>query len=431
MNIRHVFLDEDEYGIGNKLEDFEFLQYLGGCHLKYFAKVKSKINQQIYVMEIVKNISEEKYIDIESKINLIKLLDHDNIMKYYSSFVEGNNYYLLMEYAENGNLKKYYKIHKLLNQKIPEEKLVDIYFQSKSGIKYLHDIGFIHRNVNLSSIYISKDGKIKIGGFEYLIKLGNTNDKISEQKIKNLYNCPNILNGNQYGIETDIYSLECIFSQLRNFQTKNIILKENDEYKIIPQYECNNSKYPINGNIKQFEEYILQSHKEILNLYQNNINQNSNIKVAYISIFDIFSRYILNNVENKNILFNNLNKPVTNSIFMHKNPMIEINDYNINYLRKTIHQNEKSFSKFCEIPIFALIKFLIKKIHIENNEYHNDYTELLFVKNNESRTDEKNSENEFNKIFGENFKSLISSDKGFYGIYKIERTCLVCREKSF
>jgi len=64
-------------------------------------------------MKIIPNIKLEKYKRIEKKLYILRLLDHPNILKYYSSFIHNNNYYIVMEYAESGNLKNYIKLHKI------------------------------------------------------------------------------------------------------------------------------------------------------------------------------------------------------------------------------------------------------------------------------------------------------------------------------
>lgn len=419
MDKRHIFEDEDENFIGNKLEDFEILQYLGGNHSVYLAKVKSKIDHQIYAMKIITDIKENKYKDIENKINMIKLLDHQNIMKYFSSFVENNNYHLLMEYAENGNLKSYFKIHKILKRKIPEEKLIDIYYQAMSGIKYLHDEKFLHCNVNPSTIFMTKEGNIKIGGFEYLVRLNNKNDRALVSRGDILYSSPILLNDEECGEEVDIYSLKCIFNELLNLKARNIVVRINQkQYKIV---SIDNSE---NDNMSNINKYIMQNQKYILEKYNNQLNQNSNIKCAYLSIFNILQRYVFNHFDYRLIKNNDFNKTITNSFFMY-GPLDKISDFNAEYLRNMLIKNNKSFSKLGEIPLFELIKYLLMQLHIENNEYNNNYTKIFAGKGNENRIKRYESFLSYNSIFREHFKSFISSEIGFYGIYEINSRCQV------
>ena len=85
-----------------------------------------------------------------------------------------------MEYAENGNLKNYIKIHQILNKAIEENKINKMIYQSMSALKFLHKEGYLHRNLSISNLFLSDDDNIKLGGFEYFCK----NDDNEEKSIK-------------------------------------------------------------------------------------------------------------------------------------------------------------------------------------------------------------------------------------------------------
>lgn len=50
--------------------------------------------------------TEDSIKDIQNEINVLKDLDHPNIVKFYSTYVEDNNIYLVMEYVSGGELFK-------------------------------------------------------------------------------------------------------------------------------------------------------------------------------------------------------------------------------------------------------------------------------------------------------------------------------------
>lgn len=59
---------------------------------------------------------EEKYIRME--IDLHKSLNHPNIIKCVDSFEEGDYFYMILEYACNGDLFEYKKEKGLTHQEI-------------------------------------------------------------------------------------------------------------------------------------------------------------------------------------------------------------------------------------------------------------------------------------------------------------------------
>ena len=98
----------EEESIGDKKDDFEFLQLLGQGGFGNVFKVSSLINHKVYAMKILdleekegegipKEIKEKYFI---SEIELLKNLKHPNICKYYKSFREKDKLYIIMEYFD-------------------------------------------------------------------------------------------------------------------------------------------------------------------------------------------------------------------------------------------------------------------------------------------------------------------------------------------
>ena len=56
-------------------------------------------------------------------------LDHPNVIKYHTSFLDGNNLYILMEYAQKGDLYKILKEQRQKKKYICEKDLWDYGFQ--------------------------------------------------------------------------------------------------------------------------------------------------------------------------------------------------------------------------------------------------------------------------------------------------------------
>ena len=97
-------LNNDD-SMGDKFENFEVLQLLGEGAFGKVLKVSSLINHKIYAMKILDlkgkendpMTKEEKEKYFISEIELLKKLDHPNIVKYYKSFREDEQLYIIME----------------------------------------------------------------------------------------------------------------------------------------------------------------------------------------------------------------------------------------------------------------------------------------------------------------------------------------------
>ena len=226
--------------IDYKSEDFIILKIIKEGKFGFIAKVKSKINSQIYAMKMIdlsspgmmgeKPSQEEQilgiYLDNKKKINLkkyyenefklIKEMNHENVYKCLSSFKEGDKIYIITEYMDNGNLLDLLYWHKENDIKIEEKKLLKIFFQCIKGLYYLHKNGIMHRSIKLNNIVMDSNDRIKIINLKYATK-----EKTSKTKIKvGLFTAPEILDGKEYDNKVDIYSLGVIFSSLACFRSK-------------------------------------------------------------------------------------------------------------------------------------------------------------------------------------------------------------------
>ena len=84
---KHIILEKSsnqEEFIGNKIEDFEILQNIGKSSFGIILKVKSKINQKIYIIKmiefsLIKDEKERQFL--KNEMENINKLDSPHIIK--------------------------------------------------------------------------------------------------------------------------------------------------------------------------------------------------------------------------------------------------------------------------------------------------------------------------------------------------------------
>lgn len=113
--------------------------------------------KQIKLADLPK--SELRVIMLE--IDLLKNLDHPNIVKYQGSVKTPETLNIILEYCENGSL---HSISKNFGR-FPEN-LVGLYMsQVLHGLLYLHEQGVIHRDIKGANILTTKQGLVKLADF--------------------------------------------------------------------------------------------------------------------------------------------------------------------------------------------------------------------------------------------------------------------------
>lgn len=128
FNVSEFNTDET---IGDKLEDFERLQLLGQGGFGSVYKVLSLVNKKIYAMKelnlaedenTLNDISTEDKKDyFTSEIEILKELNHPNIVKYYKTLERKQKLYIIMEYFDNGDLETYINAKKEKNNIMKED----------------------------------------------------------------------------------------------------------------------------------------------------------------------------------------------------------------------------------------------------------------------------------------------------------------------
>ena len=196
-----------------------------------------------------------------NKCQTLKELSHDNIIQYFdceSDFNEKNQNYMVniaMEYQET-NLTEFIKNYTSQNQikNLPKKIISQITKKILEGLKYLHENKIIHRDLKPENILMSSDGgSVKIGDFGISVWIKESQSSI-KNKILNytrdfmkrsvagtgIYMAPEVLLGNPYGYDCDIWSLGCIVFEMAG-GIKPFCTKEPG--KIMPSTEFQLIKY--------------------------------------------------------------------------------------------------------------------------------------------------------------------------------------------
>lgn len=100
------------------------------------------------------------YKDIE----VLRVLDHPNIIKLYEVFQDSEDIYLVQEFCEGGELFDYIVDKSNLNERDAAQMIKQI----NSAVHYCHNNGICHRNLMPDNIMLStkeQGFQLKINGF--------------------------------------------------------------------------------------------------------------------------------------------------------------------------------------------------------------------------------------------------------------------------
>ncbi|NCQ42735.1 MAG: protein kinase [Cyanobacteria bacterium] len=206
-----------------------FNNLIGSFGLVY--KVQNRITKETRAVKAIKTdeLSEQEF---ESEINILKAVDHPNIIKLHEVYLDNNFVYLVEEYCKGGDLFDYIKMQRYFTEK----KAASIMYQLLSALNHLHNKKIVHRDIKPDNIVFieSKSNDIIIK----LIDFGTSIIKNQEPLTKELgtiyYIAPEVFNNN-YDEKCDVWSAGVIlyimlcgnppFKGVRDKEIKNKILK--------------------------------------------------------------------------------------------------------------------------------------------------------------------------------------------------------------
>ncbi|XP_055558481.1 serine/threonine-protein kinase Nek3 isoform X8 [Falco biarmicus] len=146
------------------MEEYKVLKILGEGSFGRALLVHHRISDQKYAMkEIRLPMSSSDVENSRKEAVLLAKMKHPNIVAYKESFEAGGHLYIVMEYCDDGDLMQ--KIKHQRGNLFPEEKILHWFVQMCLGVKHIHDKRVLHRDIKSKNIFLTQNGKVKLGDF--------------------------------------------------------------------------------------------------------------------------------------------------------------------------------------------------------------------------------------------------------------------------
>lgn len=168
----------------------------------------------------VKQYSKKVHENCDYEYNILKDLNHNNIIKVFG-FTEDTNYYNMeMEFCVTQDLSK--AIWQNRTSQYSESIVRHVGTQIMLAIRYLHKKGILHCNLKPSNILVDDYGNIRICDFKKALLINNLTDpKVKKNKsaMTPCYTSPELFSENGiYDYKSDIWALGCIIYELATGQ---------------------------------------------------------------------------------------------------------------------------------------------------------------------------------------------------------------------
>nr|XP_056722667.1 tyrosine-protein kinase JAK2 [Euleptes europaea] len=178
---------------------------------------------EVVAVKKLQHSTEEHLRDFEREIEILKSLQHDNIVKYKGVCYSAGrrNLKLIMEYLPYGSLRDYIQKHK---DRLDHKKLLQYASQICKGMEYLGIKRYVHRDLATRNILVENENRVKIGDFGLTKVLPQDKEyyKVKEPGESPIFwYAPESLTDNKFSVASDMWSFGVVLYELFTYIDKN------------------------------------------------------------------------------------------------------------------------------------------------------------------------------------------------------------------
>lgn len=223
-------------------KQYEVIENLGEGGYGAVFKVQHKFDSKFYAIKIIplqKSNDKDEIMELTKEIEILSKLEHENIVRYYTScklkdcddvFGKEDVYFCIqMQYCKK--TLRTFNDNFISTQETEKQRLLLKFLkQILDGLKYIHDNGIMHRDLNPNNIFLTESEIIKIGDFgssrQTAVYCSDEadNDEVCRKRLTTyigttIYCAPELKSG-KYDKRIDLYSLGIIVFEMFHFPPK-------------------------------------------------------------------------------------------------------------------------------------------------------------------------------------------------------------------
>ncbi|KAM3309503.1 hypothetical protein ACQJBY_030650 [Aegilops geniculata] len=190
-------------------DDYRLMEEVGfGANAVVYRAIFLPANRTIAVKCLDLDRLNSNLDDVRKEAQIMKLIDHPNVIKAYCSFVVDHNLWVIMPFMAEGSCLHLMKVAH--PDGLEEPVICSILKETLKALAYLHGQGHIHRDVKAGNILVDSPGVVKLGDFGVSACLFDRGDR---QRSRNTFvgtpcwMAPEVLQpGTGYNFKADIWS---------------------------------------------------------------------------------------------------------------------------------------------------------------------------------------------------------------------------------
>ena len=146
---------------------------------------------------------------IASEVQVMAYVRCKYLVKMISAHLVEDKIYILMENMTGGELNH---IGKYIQ--FTESQIAYVAYKVLMALDYLHSENILHRDVKCANVFLTSEGKAKLGDFGFTTRLANRKEKRDSIVGSPYRMAPEVVEGEEYSFPADIWSLGILLREM-------------------------------------------------------------------------------------------------------------------------------------------------------------------------------------------------------------------------